>query len=460
MNNKISVGIIGGGISGLVFANFLRDDNKFNIRIFEKSNYSSVHPSGIQISNNARRVLNKINFNQINQDAFSEIENVNISDYRNKKIIGKLSLKNFNKDRDDYVCLDRNVLINFLINRINKKVELVNKEVVSVKDNSIFFPDGNSEKFDFIVVADGISDYRNKKIIGKLSLKNFNKDRDDYVCLDRNVLINFLINRINKKVELVNKEVVSVKDNSIFFPDGNSEKFDFIVVADGMFSKIRNSICNSESLQKSKVIAYKGVVQHIDDIGNSNVELFLGDKKHFVFYPINKRGDYSFTAIFNSDSSCLVEGHDQPVYVDNLLDISDDAHTDIKKIISSAKNIYKWPIYSHTKITFGNNNVFIIGDASHAMMPFHAQGAAQSVEDAYCLAKMFENKIFSIDDFSSQRLGRVSSIVSKSSKNLSTYHLSNFWMRLIRNFFIRIVCKYKFLANLVFGKIYNYKFKN
>ena len=382
MNNKISVGIIGGGISGLVFANFLRDDNKFNIRIFEKSNYSSVHPSGIQISNNARRVLNKINFNQINQDAFSEIENVNISDYRNKKIIGKLSLK------------------------------------------------------------------------------NFNKDRDDYVCLDRNVLINFLINRINKKVELVNKEVVSVKDNSIFFPDGNSEKFDFIVVADGMFSKIRNSICKSESLQKSKVIAYKGVVQHIDDTGNSNVELFLGDKKHFVFYPINKRGDYSFTAIFNSDSSCPVEGHDQPVYVDNLLDISDDAHTDIKKIISSAKNIYKWPIYSHRKITFGNNNVFIIGDASHAMMPFHAQGAAQSVEDAYCLAKMFENKIFSIDDFSSQRLGRVSSIVSKSSKNLSTYHLSNFWMKLIRNFFIRIVCKYKFLANLFFGKIYNYKFKN
>ena len=382
MNNKISVGIIGGGISGLVFANFLRDDNKFNIRIFEKNNYSSVHPSGIQISNNARRVLNKINFNQINQDAFSEIENVNISDYRNKKIIGKLSLK------------------------------------------------------------------------------NFNKDRDDYVCLDRNVLINFLINRINKKVELVNKEVVSVKDNSIFFPDGNSEKFDFIVVADGMFSKIRNSICKSESLQKSKVIAYKGVVQHIDDIGNSNVELFLGDKKHFVFYPINKRGDYSFTAIFNSDSSFPVEGYDQPVYVDNLLDISDDAHTDIKKIISSAKNIYKWPIYSHRKITFGNNNVFIIGDASHAMMPFHAQGAAQSVEDAYCLAKMFENKIFSIDDFSSQRLGRVSSIVSKSSKNLSTYHLSNFWMKLIRNFFIRIVCKYKFLANLVFGKIYNYKFKN
>ena len=90
MNNKISVGIIGGGISGLVFANFLRDDNKFNIRIFEKNNYSSLYASGIQISNNARRVLNKINFNQIDQDAFSEIKNVNISDYRNKKIIGKL----------------------------------------------------------------------------------------------------------------------------------------------------------------------------------------------------------------------------------------------------------------------------------------------------------------------------------------------------------------------------------
>ena len=36
MKNKITIGIVGGGVAGLVFANFLKDSNRFKIKIFEK----------------------------------------------------------------------------------------------------------------------------------------------------------------------------------------------------------------------------------------------------------------------------------------------------------------------------------------------------------------------------------------------------------------------------------------
>ena len=54
MKNKITIGIVGGGVAGLVFANFLKDSSRFKIKIFEKKEFTNKPATGIQISNNAR----------------------------------------------------------------------------------------------------------------------------------------------------------------------------------------------------------------------------------------------------------------------------------------------------------------------------------------------------------------------------------------------------------------------
>ena len=63
------------------------------------------------------------------------------------------------------------------------------------------------------------------------------------------MLINFLLDRINVNVEISHKEAISIKDNSINFLDNSNEIFDYIVVADGIFSKIRKSLPNLDFLQ-------------------------------------------------------------------------------------------------------------------------------------------------------------------------------------------------------------------
>ena len=99
MKNKITIGIVGGGVAGLVFANFLKDSSRFKIKIFEKKEFTNKPATGIQISNNARRILNKINFNQIDTGKFSEVHKVNIFQYENKNKIAELNINYFNNDK-------------------------------------------------------------------------------------------------------------------------------------------------------------------------------------------------------------------------------------------------------------------------------------------------------------------------------------------------------------------------
>tara|TARA_B100001093_G_scaffold519531_1_gene608987 strand:+ start:6025 stop:7170 length:1146 start_codon:yes stop_codon:yes gene_type:complete len=381
MKNKITIGIIGGGIAGLVFANFLKDSSKFKIKIFEKKEFINRPVTGIQISNNARRILNKINFNQIDAGQFSEVHKVNIFQYENKNKIAELNINYFNNDKEEYVSLDRNCLITFLLSELKEKIEVCHEEVISIQNNTIHC----ANKLD--------------------------------------------------------------------------EKFDVIIVADGIFSRFGNKVWKS-SLKKINALAYRGVIKGYDSGRNTNVDLFLGNNKHFVFYPINKSGDFSFTSIFASNSNSLSADYSSASSSEELLSISNNANDEIKKIISSASNVYKWPIYHRPTINFGQDQVFIIGDASHAMPPFQAQGAAQAIEDSFCLAQMFEKNILNTSHFKSIRASRVEMISSKSYRNLFIYHLSNSFLKIVRNILIKIICKYPMISKFYFGKIYNYKFKN
>ena len=381
MKNKITIGIVGGGVAGLVFANFLKDSSRFKIKIFEKKEFTIKPATGIQISNNARRILNKINFNQIDTGKFSEVHKVNIFQYENKNKIAELNINYFNNDKEEYVSLDRNLLITFLLSELKKKIEVYHEEVISIQNNTIHC----SNKLD--------------------------------------------------------------------------EKFDVIIVADCIFSRFANKAWE-DSLKKINALAYRGVIRGYDSGTTKNVDLFIGNNRHFVFYPINKSGDFSFTSIFASNSNSLSSDYSSASSSEELLGISNNANDEIKKIISSASNVYKWPIYHRPTINYGQDQVFIIGDASHAMPPFHAQGAAQAIEDSFCLAQMFEKNILNISHFKSIRASRVEMISSKSYRNLFIYHLSNSFLKTVRNVLIKIICKYPMISKFYFGKIYNYKFKN
>ena len=62
------IAIIGGGISGLYFANLLETDLNFDYKIYEKRSILHLDESyGIQLSVNSIKLLNKIGFKNLSE---------------------------------------------------------------------------------------------------------------------------------------------------------------------------------------------------------------------------------------------------------------------------------------------------------------------------------------------------------------------------------------------------------
>ena len=60
------IAIIGGGISGLYFANLLQKNHNYEYKIFEKkSNFELNDGYGVQLSVNSIKLLNEIGFKNI-----------------------------------------------------------------------------------------------------------------------------------------------------------------------------------------------------------------------------------------------------------------------------------------------------------------------------------------------------------------------------------------------------------
>ena len=62
-------------------------------------------------------------------------------------------------------------------------------------------------------------------------------------------------------------------------------------------------------------------------------------------------------------------------------------HPTVRAILAATPRVLRQALYDRDPLPdWQSGRVVLLGDSSHAMMPFHAQGAAQSIEDAYVLA--------------------------------------------------------------------------
>jgi salicylate hydroxylase len=66
-------------------------------------------------------------------------------------------------------------------------------------------------------------------------------------------------------------------------------------------------------------------------------------------------------------------------------------HPQVSAIIESADATNRWALYDRDSLSrWTVGRVTLMGDAAHAMLPYMAQGAVQSIEDAAVLAKCLE----------------------------------------------------------------------
>ena len=302
---------------------------------------------------------------------------------------------------------------------------------------------------------------KNKKKICDLNISAFNDTEGKYTTLQRFTLINFLKDQLpdnfinyNKKVTKIDYESDNIK---VTFENSTSIKCDYLVIADGTFSKTKSLITKREIKPKYfKSIALRATidVDSLHGIDPSNISLSLGSDLHSVLYPIDNKDQFNFISILrkklsNSELSdySLFERSNFISLI--LFEISKQIDPDI---IKNLKDIRCFPVVVSSEIHQRiNKNTFLIGDAFFAFPPTFAQGASQSIEVAHELYKNLENED---NQFNVERIERTKMIDWKSKFNYFAFHLSNPLLIWIRNALMKYLVKNSKFINSYLGKIY------
>ncbi len=331
--------------------------------------------------------------------------------------------------------------IQLSVNSIN----LLNKiGFQTMNASEVFFP----KKVNFF-------DAKVLKKICDIDLSQFNFENNRYTTLRRSKLIEFLLSNIPKEKIIFNYDLINIEEYGklkLSFSDNSKEEFDYIVAADGVFSRTKEILFKKEGTPKYfNSIALRGNIQNFE---NLDISLYLGSNFHFVIYPINQNNEFNFISILRKK---LVESEitnrslfKDKSFINNLMSqISSKSDLNLTELVNEIKC---FPIFVSKKIKIpSNKNIFLMGDAFFSFPPSFAQGASQSIESANDLFNDLNNNL---SNYYKKRVLKTKQINSRSSINHYAFHIANPINVFFRNIFLKYLSKNKSFLENYLGKIY------
>ena len=215
------------------------------------------------------------------------------------------------------------------------------------------------------------------------------------------------------------------------FHNGVTADADVVVGADGIHSTVREVIVGPESPRFSGHVAYRGLVpaERVEHLGlEIAASVWWGPDHHFVHYYVGAGARYhNWVAI--TPGEWRIESWTAKGEVDDALKEFAGWHPQISAIIGSVDATNRWALYDRDPLpewTVGR--VTLMGDAAHPMLPYMAQGAVQSIEDAAVLARCLEladahDVSAALRRYEQTRKPRASRCQEGSRRNAIMYHL-------------------------------------
>ena len=343
------IAIIGGGISGLYFANLLQKNKNYQYKVFEKKSHFELNDGyGIQLSVNSIKLLNEIGFKNVGAHEISFPNKVNFYDAKSCKKICDIDISKFNYENNRYTTLKRSTLLNFLLknipeNNIVKSCELTN---INCKDKiTLSFSNNHVEQFDYLLASDGVFS-KSKSIIFQ---KETNPKYFNSVALRGSIK-----NMESSDILLF----LGSKFHFVIYPVNQNKEFNFISIIRKNLKKEqivdKNYFNNYEFLQSLvNEISSKTSFNLKDKIENiKSFPIFISDKfkkpeKRNIFFV----GDalYAFPPSFAQGASQSIEASYE-VYKE----IKNNTYTYYKKRYEKIKSVNSRSIINHFAFHLSN----------------------------------------------------------------------------------------------------------
>lgn len=234
------------------------------------------------------------------------------------------------------------------------------------------------------------------------------------------------------------------KNNQVhaYFASGLRVEGDALIGADGLRSRVRTIILGNEPPIYRNFKTWRGLTDYVPSRYRSGyIQEFLGRGKGFGFMMLGKEKMYWYAAATapeaQPDAAIGRKKELEAMYQDWFPTIPElIAATDEANILTT--DLYDRP---PTQL-WSQQNITLLGDAAHPMLPTMGQGACTALEDAYVIAKCLReqpNPIVAFQQYESLRFPRTKAIVEQSLRAGRMGELNHPFGVVVRNTFMKFM---------------------
>ena len=209
--------------------------------------------------------------------------------------------------------------------------------------------------------------------------------------------------------------------------NGAAVRGDALIGADGVHSRIRQTVLGPDRPEFTGTIAWRGVVpmerlpKHMARMVGSN---WVGPGGHIVHYPLRAGKVMNFVGVLER-SDWRIESWTARGTTEELASDYRGWHEDIQAFIRAIDTPFKWALMVRAPLErWTSRRVTLLGDAAHSMLPFLAQGAVMAIEDGFVLARALAQ--YGVEEglqhYETARRDRTRRTVEGSAANMHRFH--------------------------------------
>jgi len=180
---------------------------------------------------------------------------------------------------------------------------------------------------------------------------------------------------------------------------GQVRAADALIGADGLWSVVRQQLLRDGRPLSTGHLAYRTLVEADQlpaGLAVDQVTVWLGAAMHAVAYPVRAGALFNLVVIVEGDQAGDPQNWSHLANGRQLLKRLGDVHTTLLTLVDAALEWKLWMLHGRPPVRraqdMAQGRVALLGDASHAMRPYLAQGAAMAIEDAATLGRCWHSR--------------------------------------------------------------------